>query len=566
MPPRFGGRFKQARFWRDWTRHHDSAGWDRLLKVSKQEQVSERVAWNGYATLIRLCIHHGIGLHDITAEHILDFRTRLSASRRPGRDLCSLWHHAKLAGLLRDAPDSLDALLLRGQRTPTELVDRYGVTDPAIRRLLIDYVTEMSTTSDYGSLDNTSRVLVNLFWRDLQDHHPGLGTIALTPEQAAGWKQRIQTKPDGTARRNAYSVLGAVRSFYLDIAAWAHEEPARWGPWAVPCPVSVRDVRGYKAQRRRTTEGMQGRTRTLAPLMPRFSDFARGRHRRAVELLDRARAAKAGETFTLHDQHYTRLTLSLGANASAIRLSTPGETKRVDPVWQEIQRFWAWAAIETLRHSGIRIEEMLELTHLSIRQFRKPDGQILPLLQVAPSKNDQERILPASPELTAVLARIVARLTDSTTTIPLAVKRDEHELVHSPPMPYLFQHRESGRSPGHEQRHHPPLPQRDRQRHGLARCRRPALEVHSPRLPAAVHHRPGQPGLPDPPRRTDRRARLHRNHPRLHRRLPERRLPGLRQVHRHAAHLASFSRIPGPHPGRMDGVPRALPAPQGVPG
>lgn len=243
-------------------------------------------------------------------------------------------------------------------------------------------------------------------------------------------------------------MLGTVRGFYLDIAAWAHEEPARWGPWAVPCPVSVRDVRGYKAQRRRTTEGMQGRTRTLAPLMGRLNDFSRGRHRRAVELLERSRTAEVGETFTLHDQTYTRLQLSHGADPAALRLGTPDQVKRVDPVVQESQRFWTWAAIETLQHSGIRIEEMLELTHLSIRQFRKPDGQILPLLQVAPSKSDQERILPASPELTAVLARIIARLLGGGCSVPLAIRRDERELTHSPPMPYLFQLREGGRSRG----------------------------------------------------------------------------------------------------------------------
>jgi hypothetical protein len=30
--------------------------------------------------------------------------------------------------------------------------------------------------------------------------------------------------------------------------------------------------------------------------------------------------------------------------------------------------FWDWACVETLRHSGVRIEELCELTHLSIRQ------------------------------------------------------------------------------------------------------------------------------------------------------------------------------------------------------
>ena len=38
-----------------------------------------------------------------------------------------------------------------------------------------------------------------------------------------------------------------------------------------------------------------------------------------------------------------------------------------------------WTIIEILRHTGIRIEEMLELTHLSVKQYRKPDGTVIPL-------------------------------------------------------------------------------------------------------------------------------------------------------------------------------------------
>ncbi len=63
-------------------------------------------------------------------------------------------------------------------------------------------------------------------------------------------------------------------------------------------------------------------------------------------------------------------------------------------------------------------------------------------------KSDQERILPASPELTAVLARVISRLTDGGTAVPLAIRRNERELTNSPPMPLLFQLRDGGRSRG----------------------------------------------------------------------------------------------------------------------
>ncbi|MBQ0905248.1 hypothetical protein [Micromonospora sp. U21] len=45
----------------------------------------------------------------------------------------------------------------------------------------------------------------------------------------------------------------------------------------------------------------------------------------------------------------------------------------VDVTALEADCFWAWALIETLRHTGARIEEVLELTQLSRRQpSRRP--------------------------------------------------------------------------------------------------------------------------------------------------------------------------------------------------
>ena len=51
--------------------------------------------------------------------------------------------------------------------------------------------------------------------------------------------------------------------------------------------------------------------------------------------------------------------------------------------------------VEVLRHTGIRIEELTELSHHSLIQYRLPTtGELIPLLQIAPSKTDAERLLP----------------------------------------------------------------------------------------------------------------------------------------------------------------------------
>ena len=51
--------------------------------------------------------------------------------------------------------------------------------------------------------------------------------------------------------------------------------------------------------------------------------------------------------------------------------------------------------MEVLRMTGLRVEELTELTHHSLIQYRLPaTGELIPLLQIAPSKTDAERLLP----------------------------------------------------------------------------------------------------------------------------------------------------------------------------
>ena len=39
-----------------------------------------------------------------------------------------------------------------------------------------------------------------------------------------------------------------MRAFYLDLAQWALEDPARWGQWAVPCPIKAGEVRPFMGE------------------------------------------------------------------------------------------------------------------------------------------------------------------------------------------------------------------------------------------------------------------------------------------------------------------------------
>ena len=77
------------------------------------------------------------------------------------------------------------------------------------------------------------------------------------------------------------------------------------------------------------------------------------------------------------------------------------------------------AVIETLRHTGVRIEELLERTQLSLRHYVAPTtGTLVPLLHIVPSKTDCERLIPMSPEVVQVLLAVVRRVKAGSDFVP----------------------------------------------------------------------------------------------------------------------------------------------------
>jgi hypothetical protein len=205
--------------------------------------------------------------------------------------------------------------------------------------------------------------------------------------------------------------------------------PARWAQWAAPCPIGQADIRGYAKETRQRQARMQQRTRTLIPVLPQLITAAEDQLGRAGRLLTAVREAEPGEQFVIDELRYRRT----GRAGSKWRptalfvtpLDEPGP--RFDAERWEDNAFWTWAAIEVLRRTGARIEEMLELTHVSLRQYQAPTGEMVPLLQISPSKTDRERVIPAGPDLVAVLARIIRRIKNDDGKVPLLQRYDNYE-------------------------------------------------------------------------------------------------------------------------------------------
>ena len=195
-----------------------------------------------------------------------------------------------------DAPASVRTSVARGQLTAGQMIDRYGIACRPVRDLLVDYLRERQPSVDYATLRNLAQRLGSVFWRDLELHHPGIDSLHLPPDVAAEWKQRaLTTNVAGKTQMRAtgLEVLTVVRAFYLDIAEWALEDPARWGPWAAPCPVRGDELARRKELSRRKAR-MDQRTRERLPVLPALVASADAQRRASRERLEAAMAAGPG--------------------------------------------------------------------------------------------------------------------------------------------------------------------------------------------------------------------------------------------------------------------------------
>jgi hypothetical protein len=355
-------------------------------------------------------------------------------------------------GIFEAAAPQLRELTGSRQRTPEELIDRYDLACRPVRDLLVDYLKEPQPALHYSSLRALSAALAGRFWKDLERHHPGISSLHLPAQVSQAWKQRLESRQktivSGTGGKTTATVdrisyrqcLTPVRAFYLDLAQWAIEEPVRWAAWAVPCPVGAEEINQCKAARHRKSR-MDARTQERLPVLPVLAKTVDERRKNAAALLHAARQAEPGQAFTAAGQTLTRSATTRKVSWK-IWADDPATGKRRDLSVEEDLAFWAWAAVEVLRQTGVRVEELLEISHHSLVQYRLPaTGELIPLLQIVPSKTDTERLLVVSPELADVLSVIVRRVRGDTGTVPLVRAYDRRECLWIGPAPLLFQRR-----------------------------------------------------------------------------------------------------------------------------
>ncbi|HEY8700282.1 MAG TPA: site-specific integrase, partial [Arthrobacter sp.] len=412
---------------------------------------------------------HAIPVADLTPGAIIHFGLELravsTAREKFERQIGPLiWQVLQTMGRFpHGTPVTLRLARQGGRKTVEELVDYYGVKNIGMRQLMIDYISHRASLGmDYSSVRGLTCNLVRNFWCVIEGINPDQDDLDLGEGTYEAWRQEVDTvrTPDGPKpRQGIWDLLIAVRALYLDIQTWAIEDPARWGAWATRCPVPAIASRGYSAGRRRLAERIADRTRVRQPLLEHLVKHVTLEQERLQALRSAAQESLNEAGFDFRGTHYRHIPersprgrspqkgprTSRGAELEMpprpdrqLRVLNPaGDVINVGE--EEEHAFWTWATVEVLRLTGIRQEEMLELSHLSVRQYQRSNGELVALLVITPSKTDRERVIPMSPELLHVIAQLIRRHTDVLESIPPVRRWDPLERQYSDPLPYLFQ-------------------------------------------------------------------------------------------------------------------------------
>lgn len=427
----------------------------RLEQAAAELGLQAPQARDALNAITRIVLRTGRDADQITAEDIREQRGWLYRERTDTRaGVSAAWDLLAHAGILPDQPSPHGGRERLGQVPVEAMVGRWQIRSHPVRDALVRYLSERAPSLDYGTLKTLASILAGRFWADIEQHHPGLDTLRLPPGAAEEWKQRLRsyTAPDGSVRprKDYLPIIGQVRAFYLDIQEWALEDPW-WAAHAAPSPVRRSELAGMAKARKKTVAEMHQRVRERLPHLQRLADSAADHRAAQARLLALAAPVPVGAGFSHEGVAYRRAVRKTylrqpTRSTSRIVIENTETGEITDVTRTEDDAFWSWAVIETLRHT-VRVEELLEITQLAIISYRLPaTGETVPLLQVVPSKSNEERLL-VSPELASVLAAVVKRQRDDNEgAVRLIDRYDPHEKVTGPPLPHLFQRRIGHRS------------------------------------------------------------------------------------------------------------------------
>jgi integrase len=395
---------------------------------------------NGLTVMTKVLAHTGVSVQELRPEHLLGYRDyQIGRGQKPD-GLTYVWSMLKDLGIFDAATPGLLQTVAVRRPSVSEMVDSYGIRSQPVRDMLVRYLKIREASVDYSTLRWMVYELVKNFWVDIEAHNPEANSLRIGFDEGRAWLNRFTHGPISTKHRTLF----IVRGLYLDIASWATDD-AYWAQWAAPSFLTREDTSGANKHKRRTQARIHQRIRDLSPLLPKLLTSAAQELKDAQALLVAGTAAAQGQEFEHQGFTYRRCEMrrkTINAPRGSGRVWVVGGRfeRRFDLTQLEDNCFWSWALINTLNETGVRIEELVEITTHAFSIYRLPEtGEALPLVQIVPSKTDRERILLISPELAHVFALVKRRIATADGRVPLAVRYDGAERVYSPPLPHLFQ-------------------------------------------------------------------------------------------------------------------------------
>ncbi len=418
----------------------------RLVEAAREIGFGANTLSSVWAFVGRILLHTGKILDEINIADLLELRAEARGVHGVVTGHFSATRLLFHMGIVRE-PLLSPSYFRTARPTVDQLVDRFGIRTPSARDAFALYLKEREPALDHNSLRGLADKLLRLFWCDIEAHHAEVRSLALPAAVAEAWRARVRVLPDGRPRAGVEAVFFAVRAFYLDVQQWATTNPVAWAQHVSPSPVRDSDLSSLRKSVLQQRARTHARIRRMQPLLARFVAHVQERRDAAAHLLAAASACRPGETFECGGATFRRQRHRISATEQRAGATEPVTVRRVDEpgeTWLncrlvEDRAFWAWAATEILRLTGLRCEELIELTHVSIRRHRMVDDREVLLLQIAPSKQDRERVIPVCPELAHALARVVERARGRAQCVPCIPRYDPCERATGAPLPYLFQ-------------------------------------------------------------------------------------------------------------------------------
>ena len=348
-----------------------------------------------------------------------------------------------------DAPHSIRAFGLAGGRLTIEAAGRplpHPVpTDPRPARRLPAGATAVPGLRQHGRhLARRWPACSGPASRQSPRHRP----LRLPPAVIRTWKDDLGTVERTTIPRAGERIkvsTAAERERRTDARPGAlprHRAMGRRGPG----PLGAMG-RALPDQRRRDPEAkerkhrkarMDQRTRERLPVLPVLVRTANQRPPQppASQAADRPRPAS-------HRRHRREAAKSYRSQSHrATRLGRGHATgKRRNLSYEEEEAFWAFATIEVLRLTGIRCEELLELTHHSITEYRLPSTGEAGAAAADRTVQDRHRTTAAGQPRARRRPQRHRPAPAQTRTAPSRwwPSYDVRERIWNPPMPLLFQ-------------------------------------------------------------------------------------------------------------------------------